>query len=291
MKRIFLSIMMVLSLLAPLCPARAEDVFRLDEADFATSRVLDDDYRAAHLTTAASYVSFSCDLAEKTDVSLSIAREDTGETVYARDYGAVSGAFHTEDVYLRLDGPQVTNWVSFHCGENDYEFPVDRVMARLQDNAACSAGYPLSQLSGKDTWQTVTLLDLSALSGGAYTCDLYASSRYVLGTVTFQASDSGDAVYVSVSFDEDADVELSSAKVYVASTALEAQTLGRKGSTAASGTLDSWIACPTGLAAVYVRLTVSFQPNSLPEYLSTWDDAQDMLWQRMQNETSSEANG
>ncbi len=50
MKRILLSIMMVLALLVPLSRP-AEDVLRLDQSDYATARVEDDDYRAAHLTT------------------------------------------------------------------------------------------------------------------------------------------------------------------------------------------------------------------------------------------------
>ena len=114
--------------------------------------------------------------------------------------------------------------------------------------------------------------------------------RYVLGSVAFSVS--GGAVCASVSLNPNADVSVDSATVYVASTALEASTLGKKGCTAASGGLDSYISgSGTGLAAVYVKLSVSFQPDGLPEGISPVWSGQEELWQRMLQETTSEAVG
>lgn len=112
----------------------------------------------------------------------------------------------------------------------------------------------------------------------------------MLGSVTFSVS--GGAVCASVSLNPSADVSVDSATVYVASTALEASTLGKKGCTAASGGLDSYISgSGTGLAAVYVKLSVSFQPDGLPEGISPVWSGQEELWQRMLQETTSEAVG
>ena len=62
--------------------------------------------------------------------------------------------------------------------------------------------------------------------------------------------------------------------------------------TAASGGLDSYISgSGTGLAAVYVKLSVSFQPDGLPEGISPVWSGQEELWQRMLQETTSEAVG
>lgn len=290
MKRVLMLLLAALVLALNIGPAYAGEVFSVSEAVFASPNVWDASYRAANLTTSASYVNFSCALPCESAVSLSITQADTGSLVYSRDYGIVSGTFRSEDIYLKLESSATTYQVQLNCGELSYTFPIDRVMARLQGNAACSAGYPLSAINGQDVWQTVTLLDLNALEGSSATYDLYASNRYVLGSVTFSVS--GGAVCASISLNPNAEVSVDSATVYVASTALEAATLGKKGCTAASGGLDSYISgSGTGLAAVYVQLSVSFQPEGLPEGISSVWSGQDQLWQRMLQETTSEAVG
>lgn len=290
MKRVLILFLLTLVLGLSVSPAVAEEVFSLSEAVFASPNVWDASYRAANLTTSASYVNSSCTLPYEGAVSLSIAQEATGTLVYSRDYGVVSGTFRSEDIYLKLESSTTSYQVQLNCGEQSYCFPIDRVMARLEGNAACSAGYPLSSINGRDVWQTVTLLDLNAMEGSSATYDLYASNRYVLGSVAFSVS--GGAVCASVSLNPNADVSVDSATVYVASTALEASTLGKKGCTAASGGLDSYISgSGTGLAAVYVKLSVSFQPDGLPEGISPVWSGQEELWQRMLQETTSEAVG
>lgn len=290
MKRVLMLLLAALVLALNIGPAYAGEVFSVSEAIFASPNVWDASYRAANLTTSASYVNFSCALPCESATSLSITQADTGSLVYSRDYGVVSGTFRSEDIYLKLESSATTYQVQLTCGEQTYTFPIDRVMARLEGNAACSAGYPLSAINGQDVWQTVTLLDLNALEGSSATYDLYASNRYVLGSVTFSVS--GGAVCASVSTNSAAEVSVDSATVYVASTALEAATLGKKGCTAASGGLDSYISgSGTGLAAVYVKLSVSFQPDGLPEGISSVWSGQDQLWQRMLQETTSEAVG
>ncbi len=291
MKRFWTALLAVMLLLTPmrLPGAHAEDVFRLTDADFIAPNVEDAAYRAEHLTSAASYVNLSFAMPEEAAVSLLITREDTGETVYARDYGILSGAFHSEDIYLRLDGSALTYRVQLTWGDAVYTFPIDRVMPLLRGNAACSAGYPLSAISGADTWQTVTLLDVAALEGSSVSYDLCASNSYLLGTVDFSIS--GGAVSASVSLLDGVNASIDSATVYVASTALEASTLGRRGCTAPSGSLDSYIPCSSGLAAVYVKLKVSYAAEGLPASSASTLPGQAELWERMQQETPAEAVG
>ena len=81
MKRILLSLMMLFALLLPHSPALAEDVLCLTPSDYASADVEDAQYRAAHLTMTTSYVCFTGDLAEEGNVSLTITREETQETV------------------------------------------------------------------------------------------------------------------------------------------------------------------------------------------------------------------
>ncbi len=76
----------------------------------------------------------------------------------------MQGRFHTEDIYLRLDGAQVTYSGAAFLRQNDYELsrrPGDGPpwgQRRLLRRAIRSA-----ELNGKDTWQTVTLLDVAAM--------------------------------------------------------------------------------------------------------------------------------
>lgn len=105
MKRVLILFLLTLVLGLSVSPAVAEEVFGLSEAVFASPNVWDASYRAANLTTSASYVNFSCTLPYEGAVSLSITQEATGTLVYSRDYGVVSGAFRLRG-YLFEAGEQ-----------------------------------------------------------------------------------------------------------------------------------------------------------------------------------------
>lgn len=140
MKRVLILFLLTLVLGLSVSPAVAEEVFGLSEAVFASPNVWDASYRAANLTTSASYVNFSCTLPYEGAVSLSITQEATGTLVYSRDYGVVSGAFRSEDIYLKLESSTTTYQVQLNCGEQSYCFPIDRVMARLEGNCRLLCG-------------------------------------------------------------------------------------------------------------------------------------------------------
>lgn len=141
-------------------------------------------------------------------------------------------------------------------------FPVRRVVGRLTDQGGCSAGYPLSSLSGANTWRTATLLDVASLEGGSLTAPLNAANgEFCLGTVTFSVS--GGSVTVSASIDGGVDGSVDGGTVYVATNALTAQTLGKKSFSGTKGKLNQAISLDgASYAAVYVKLTLSFDPST-----------------------------
>ena len=75
--------------------------------------------------------------------------------------------------------------VTLQVGDATYAFPVERVVGRLSGAAGCTAGYPLSELSGVDGWRTATLL---RVKNGTTTVPVQASGAYEVGEATFKIS-------------------------------------------------------------------------------------------------------
>lgn len=287
--RKLLTMLLCLTMLMGIAPGyAAEDVFTVDAAQ-AASGGWEESHIASSLTTDRSYLRVTCTLDAEAPVTLSIADEN-GSLVYQRDHGLCSGKFRSEDIYLRLTGSQTTYQVTLWVGDSSYQFPLRRVMPRLTGNAACSVGYPLSQLSGSDTWKSATLLDVYALEGSSLTVPLHASGAYEIGTVTFRIS--GGALTVSADISGSVDGSIDQSTIYVATTALEAQELGRKSFSGPTGKLDRAIdLMGAPYVAVYVNLTVSFDPTGVPGSPSITLGGQDDLWHQMQTTTANEAVG
>lgn len=286
MKRFLIFLLTMLLCIAP--GYAAEDVFTVDAQSIAED-AWEESFIASSLTSDRSYLRVTCALTEDADVTLSIAGEN-GSLVYQRDYGLCSGKFRSEDIYLRLTGSQITYHVTLWVGDSSYSFPLRRVMPRLIANAACSVGYPLEYLSGTNTWKSATVLDVNALEDSSLTVPLHASGAYEIGTVTFAIS--GGSLTVSASLNDGVDGTIDNSAVYVATTALEAEKLGKKNFPGITTKLDKTAALMgTPYAAVYVNLTVSFDPTGVPGSPAVTLDGQDATWQRMQTETANEAVG
>ena len=283
MKRL-MGILLALSLLLPMAWAAAgEDVYVIADA----AQV--DGCTAGQLQSDRSYLRVGCQLQAQTDVTLSVTGED-GSLVYQRSYGQCSGRFSSEDIFLRLSGSQTDYRVSLQAGEQCYAFSLRRVQPRMSGVSACSAGYPLRSITGADTWRCATVLDLAALEGSSMTVSLLAGDAYEIGTVTFSAS--LGSLTVSACLNDGVDGSIDKGTVYVASTALEAETLGKKSFRGLKGKLNQPLALSdTGYAAVYVALTVSFDPQGVPEASGAQLQGQEDVWQRMQTETANEAVG
>lgn len=278
---------LLVCLAALLCSTSAmgqEDVFVVSAPDIAENA-----WDAANaLTSDRSYLRVTCP-ADGASVTLSIA-DAQGGLIYQRDYGVCGGTFRSEDIYLRLDGSTTTYHVSLWVGDEGYAFPVQRVMPRLIANAVCSVGLPLQELTGASGWKSATLLDTAALEGRSLTVALHASNAYEIGTATFTIS--GGQLTVSAQLNPGVDGSIDKASVQVATTALEAQQLGRKNFLGQTGRLEQPIdLLGTPYAAVYLNLSVSFDPTGLPGSPATLLEGQRDLWQQMQNETANEALG
>lgn len=277
----------LLALTLPLCTVAAaqEDVFIVNAPDVAEN-AWDE---SSTLTSDRNYLRVTCPISGEESVTLSIA-DAAGSLVYQRDYGLCSGVFRSEDIYLRLVDGCTAYHVSLWVGDTGYAFPIQRVMPRLIANTVCSVGLPLENLTGSSGWKSATLLDVAALEGSSLTVALHASNAYCIGTATFTVKNG--QLTVSAQLDGCADGIIDRSSIQVACTALEAQTLGRKSFNGQTAQLEQTIDLQgTPYAAVFLNLTVSFDPASLPGSPETELDGQRELWQQMQTETANEAVG
>lgn len=262
------------------CPvALADDVFTVRSASDASGSVV---------TSDCSYLCVAEDVGGGAAVTLTISSD--GAPVYQRDYGVCSGVFRSEDIYLRLSGKETDYQVTLSEGDTLHRFTLRRVMPRLTGNAACSVGYPLDALTGNGGWKTATLIDVSALEGGSITVPLHASDAYELGSVTFSVH--GGKLTVTADLNDGAQASVDKGTVYVATTAMDARTLCTRDFRGLTGKLGRSIDLGGAkLCAVYVGLTVSFDPTALPASPDVVLDGQEDLWFRMLNETPGEAVG
>jgi len=235
----------------------------------------------AYVETEKSYLCLQCELAEENDVMLSVTDAD-GRLVYQRNYGPCIGLFTSENIYLRMEDSASDYSIHLSSGATAYDLIVRKKVQRLKDNTACSVGLPLSQLNGRSSWQSVTLLDWNTLSSGPVTTPLHASGNVTLGNVTFSLS--GNQLCVNASTDPLADCEITSSSVYVASTRSEVESLGTQNFHGIHTGLGSGIAWPdSSVIAVLVQLTVSYNPGNLPGSPQTTLSGQGALYQSLQS--------
>ena len=274
MRRVWL---MILALACLIFPAYAEDVQTVD-ASVASS-----------VSMAESYLRVTCPIDGEQPVTVTVT-DAWGNPYRQKYYDLCSGIFRSEDFYLELSGSETVYYVTVQAGDAAYSFNVNRVMPRMTGNAACSAGYPLSYMTGSGNWQSATILDIAALEGSSMTVPMHASGAYTLGTVTFSVS--GGQLKVSAEIDSGIDGSIDGATVYVATNALQAQQLRDRGFSGLTGRLDEKIDLGgTPYAAVLVQLTVSFDPSGVPGSPDALQSGQEQLWQLMQQSTANEAIG
>lgn len=239
-------------------------------------------------STDCSYIRACCTLPGDSPVMLTVS-DAWGGLVYQRDYGLCSGDFRSEDVYLRLIGGETTYIVTLQTGTATYRATVLRKLPRLMNNEACSAGYPLANITGRDTRATVTLIDVNAVAARPLTVTLHASGVYDLGTVTFSIHDG--SLLVDASLHPGIDGDISSSSVCVATSSVAAVSLADRRFSGPQGRLGTSIDLQGApYAAVYVRLTVSFDPSNLSAPVTT-DPAQQSIWRRLVDQTDFEAVG
>ena len=272
--RILAALLLLLLLAAP---ALAEDVCVVDDAS-----------AASHITTDASYLRVGCPLSGSVPVTLSI-RDSWGYLVYQRDYGTRSGAFRSEDVYLRRDGKSTVYTVTLSCGDDAHEFRVTLQAPRLTDSSVTAHGLSLAEITGKRDNRFVVILDTDALEGSTLSAPL-VSGGLQLGYASFTLEDG--ELTVSAMLTVDGKIEKST--VYVARDAMTAATLGSSRFTGTKTKLNRAVSLGrTPYAAVTLQLTVSYDEATSQYH---WEDPlyleeQHRLWEMMLLTTASEAVG
>lgn len=278
MKRLSLGILALFLFCGAVAAFGAEDVAIIDAFSAAGT-----------VEVSQGYICVTCRLEQETDVTVTV-RDAKGSLCYQRDYGSCSGDFRSEDVFLRLKGSSTPYRVELSANGAVYGFDVLRKMPYLSDNLACSVGYPLSELTGRDTWKTVTLLDTGKLEENQKTVPLYASGAYEIGTVTFSISD--NQLKVSASLMPGLDGSVGGGKVYVALNAADARDLDGRRFSGLTGRLNSAVDLKGArYAVVYVELIVSFDPSGASAAPEAELSDQAELWQSLIELTANEAVG
>lgn len=259
-------------------PALAEDVYSVADATQVSS-----------VTSDRGYLSVACPLAAESRVTMTI-RDEWDATVYQRDYGVCSGTFFSEDVYLPQNGAQTTYRVTLTTDSGETSFTLIRVAPRLTDSNVTTAGLPLADISGVASPQKAILLDLQSLDNQMPMVVPMVSGDMQLGCVTFTVRNG----QLSVSAELTVDGSIDRASVYVAKSALSAQTLGTRRFDGKKGSLNKKVDV-TGLhyAAVLVQMTVSYDQDTVTPLMPDAQFAQEQtqLWNAMQEETVNEAVG
>lgn len=259
-------------------PALAEDVYSVADATQVSS-----------VTSDKGYLSVTCPLTADSRVTMTI-RDEWGATVYQRDYGVCSGTFVSEDVYLPQSGAQTTYRVTLTTESGECGFTLVRVAPRLTDSNVTTAGLPLSDISGVSSPQKAMLLDLRALDNQLPMVVPMVSGDVQLGCVTFTVRNG----QLSVSAELTADGTIDRASVYVAKSALSAQTLGTRRFDGKKVSLNKKVdVAGLNYAAVLVQMTVSYDQDTATPLMPDDQFAQEQaqLWESMQEETVNEAVG
>lgn len=277
MKR--LCILLLVIGLVSCVPALADDVCRISGSALTNG-----------VATDCSYISILCPVDAPAPVLVSIYAPD-GSLAWQCDYGERNASLTTDDIYLKLQGSSTTYTAVVRVGSVNYEFPIVRQMARLRGNAACTAGYPLNEITGSDSWQSATILHVSAMEGQQLTVPVYASGKYVFGTATLTVQNG--ALTVSIETAANLDGSVDSAEIRVATDALTAQRIDGNRFSGIVGKPGKAIPLSGAeYAAVYVNLSVSFDPATASSGIQTQPAADQVsLWEAMQEATASESVG
>lgn len=269
-----------LFLLLTTLPALAEDVCTVEDAS-----------AVSHVTTDRTYLRVCCPLDGETCVTLSV-EDEWGYLIYQRSFGACSGTFRSEEVYLPLEGERTDYTVTLATDTQEHVFRVTREQPMLTDSAVYAAGLTLDEMNGGSSRKYAVVLDLDALNEETLTVPMLAGGMQI-GYVHFSVLDG----VVTVTADLIVDGEIDKASVCVAPDALTADTLGSNRFTGMKTKLNREIDLThTPYAAVMVQLTVSYDAATAQAWRMGREEQEayeEQLenWQLMQLTTANEAVG
>lgn len=257
--------------------ALAEDVYTVDNAAAISSCTID-----------CGYLRIRCPLEGEQQVTMTV-HDAWGGLCYQRDYGLCSGTFHSEDVYLRLDGASAVYTVTLQTGSDAHRFTVTRQQPRLTDTGVSALGLSVQELTGKRSNKYAVIIDVDSLEGSTLSVPL-VSGRNQLGYASFTVLHGELTVSAVLTVDGSID----KSNVYVARDAVAAQTLGTSSFTGQKVKLNRAVdLSSTPYAAVLLQLTVSYdETTAIPLQTDRlYLQQQDELWDLMQMTTANEAVG
>ncbi len=261
--------LIVLLLLLPVF-SLAEDSFLIDVDALDAGQLGNNAYVEQHLSAQAQgirvrkYISDSSELAAS--IRLTIAQSENNSIIFDKNYGYVSGTFDSGNIYLPyVDNNIIPYLITLQVADTAYSIPFLQKQARLNNNKGCTFGVRLqdyaSSLSGN--WQMGTMLDLDALrSQGSVSFPICASNLYIVGQATVSVS--GDQASVSLSFDQSADVQISSSAVYLVGDVSTISSFPPAAVSYSSGQSISIQGLHSAL--LYIPLTLSYDPTGLEEF-------------------------
>lgn len=275
MRKVLWSVLLCALLFA--FPALCEDAYTLSIRDNPAAQ------------TDKNYVRISCPLDEAGDVTVTV-KDSSGSVIYQRYYPGCEGQFRSEDIYLKHGSSTASYSVEVSCGSTSYQSEIVLKTARIENNTACTAGYPLKSLNGKKSWLSVTFLDASALEGTYETFPVHVSNAYTLGNISFSVKNG--SLRASYMPPESASVTVSSSSVHVALTSVDARALNTKSFHGIRSSLDTDIPLHGAeIVCVLVQLKVSYAPDGLEGSPDITQYGQQDRWDAMQNGTYSDSNG
>lgn len=261
-----IAVLLALLLLVLAGGALADDVYSID---------LDKSKRT--VSTDCDYIRLTCTLKEACTVTVTVTGPD-GDVSYSRDYGEQSGSFRSDKIYLRSGSNAVTYQVEAAAGTKVYQVQVEKRLPQVKNAPACAAGYPLSAIGVRNSWECLTLLEVPASGTDTVTVPLCASGSAGIGSAVFTVSNGS----VTVKTKATDGVSIGSCMVYVAVTADQARRITDRNTDYASGRSGKPIAFNDArVIAVYLSMQVDYDLNTVSPAPQMTLDGQKALWDRM----------
>ena len=257
LKRILASLAAALLLAIP---AQAEDMAVIDASEVSTAVI------------TQPYFTVSCP-AEGT-VLMTIT-DEYGALCYERLENCVSGTFVSDAVYLPMQEGNTRYTVEVTSDAGTWQLGVVRTLAYLRGQHASAGTYSFASAAGRPSGERIMLI---AGTDGTRSFPLIANNAWQVGTVTCEVADG--QLLVSTELAEG--VTGSEPRIEVALSAREIAGLTDAG----SGILCAGAGEPVdlgdaGAVAVWVGMTVSFEPALCGNAPQDGPEDQALLWRRM----------
>ncbi len=272
MRQLLSLLLMMLMLTAP---ALADDVYTMSEI-----------MTAGLVETDCTYLVICTQLSEPSQVIVNV-QDEWGTLYYLRDYGICSGQFQSDEIHLPLEDVPVEYTISLQTNTAIFTAVVRRHLPLITDTAVYARGLSLQELNGGSSRKFAVMLDMAQLHQAPLSAPMVGSDT-LLGFVHFHAANGILSVLPEIT----ADGYLDRAKIFVATDAIAARTLGTSRFSGVKATLGEAVDVGNSpYVAVMIQLTISYDEESTVPYTDEPDENQPLLWEQMQLSTPNVPNG